>query len=120
MRAVRDFCIESVRLRAEHVFRDGFALPGRERLERPRDRRGWWRRRALRLSERLAPGVTKIARQARAILGLAAVPELMQTQGPWLNAGCVPLDGPPMIVLEGDLLDRLDEGTLRALMGHEL
>ncbi|AUG77193.1 Peptidase M48 [Kitasatospora sp. MMS16-BH015] len=74
---------------------------------------------AVRVSERQFPELHAMVRDAAYVLDLEKVPELYVTQDPTVNAMCVGMDT-PVIVLTTGLVDLLDEEELRAVIGHEV
>ncbi|WP_441246133.1 M48 family metallopeptidase [Kitasatospora sp. McL0602] len=74
---------------------------------------------AVRTSERQFPELHAMVRDAAYVLDLERVPELYVTQDPAVNAMCVGMDN-PVIVLTTGLVELLDEEELRAVVGHEV
>ncbi|MER5639236.1 M48 family metallopeptidase [Kitasatospora sp. NPDC002227] len=74
---------------------------------------------AVRTSERQFPELHAMVRDAAYLLDLEKVPELYVTQDPTVNAMCVGMDT-PVIVLTTGLVELLDEEELRAVVGHEV
>jgi Zn-dependent protease with chaperone function len=74
---------------------------------------------AVRTSERQFPELHAMVRDAAYILDLEKVPDLYVTQDPTVNAMCIGMDAPIIVVTSG-LVDLLDEEELRAVIGHEV
>jgi Zn-dependent protease with chaperone function len=74
---------------------------------------------AVKTSERQYPELYNMIRDAAYILDLEQVPELYVTQDPKVNAMCIGMDA-PVIVLTTGLVELLDEEELRAVIGHEV
>ncbi|WP_457029889.1 M48 family metallopeptidase [Kitasatospora sp. P5_F3] len=74
---------------------------------------------AVRTSERQFPELHAMVRDAAYILDLEKVPDLYVTQDPTVNAMCIGMDTPIIVVTSG-LVDLLDEEELRAVIGHEV
>lgn len=74
---------------------------------------------AVRTSERQFPELHAMVRDAADILDLEKIPDLYVTQDPAVNAMCIGLDT-PIIVLTTGLVELLDEEELRAVIGHEV
>ncbi|MFJ1701884.1 M48 family metallopeptidase [Kitasatospora sp. NPDC088346] len=74
---------------------------------------------AVRTSERQFPELHSMVRDAAYALDLEKVPDLYVTQDPSVNAMCIGMDT-PIIVLTSGLVDLLDEEELRAVVGHEV
>ncbi|MDH6578707.1 M48 family metallopeptidase [Kitasatospora sp. MAP5-34] len=74
---------------------------------------------AVRTSERQFPELHAMVRDAAYVLDLKKVPELYVTQDPTVNAMCIGMDTPIIVVTSG-LVDLLDEEELRAVIGHEV
>jgi Zn-dependent protease with chaperone function len=74
---------------------------------------------AVRTSERQFPDLHAMVRDAAYALDLEKVPELYVTQDPTVNAMCVGMDTPVIVVTTG-LVELLDEEELRAVIGHEV
>ena len=74
---------------------------------------------AVKTSERQFPELYDMVRDAAYVLDLEKVPELYVTQDPTVNAMCIGIDT-PIIVLTSGLVELLDEEELRAVVGHEV
>ncbi len=74
---------------------------------------------AVRTSERQFPELHAMVRDAAYVLDLEQVPELYVTQDPAVNAMCIGMDTPIIVVTSG-LVELLDEEELRAVIGHEV
>ncbi|MFD0258742.1 M48 family metallopeptidase [Kitasatospora indigofera] len=74
---------------------------------------------AVKTSERQFPELYNMVRDAAYILDLEKVPDLYVTQDPAVNAMCIGMDT-PIIVLTSGLVELLDEEELRAVVGHEV
>ncbi|MEV4557312.1 M48 family metallopeptidase [Kitasatospora sp. NPDC049285] len=74
---------------------------------------------AVRASERQFPELFDMVRDAAYVLDLEKVPELYVTQDPRVNAMCIGMDTPVIVVTTG-LVDLLDEEELRSVIGHEV
>lgn len=74
--------------------------------------------RALRLTETMAPGAVAAADSVKAAFGLSAPVEIYQSNGPE-NAAMHLIREPILLEIQGRLLALLDEGALRAVVGHE-
>lgn len=74
---------------------------------------------AVRASERQFPELYDLVRDAAYTLDLEEVPALYVTQDPQVNAYCIGMDT-PVIVLTTGLVDLLDHEELRAVVGHEV
>ncbi|GAA2154501.1 M48 family metallopeptidase [Kitasatospora kazusensis] len=74
---------------------------------------------AVRTSERQFPELHAMVRDAAYVLDLERVPELYVTQDPTVNAMCIGMDTPVIVVTSG-LVELLDEEELRATIGHEV
>ncbi len=74
---------------------------------------------AVKTSERQFPELYSMVRDAAYVLDLEKVPELYVTQDPTVNAMCIGMDTPVIVVTSG-LVELLDEEELRAVIGHEV
>ncbi|MCX5212958.1 M48 family metallopeptidase [Kitasatospora sp. NBC_00240] len=74
---------------------------------------------AVKTSERQFPELYNMVRDAAYVLDLEKVPDLYVTQDPTVNAMCIGMDT-PIIVLTSGLVELLDEEELRAVVGHEV
>jgi Zn-dependent protease with chaperone function len=74
---------------------------------------------AVRASERQFPELYDLVRDAAYTLDLAEPPTLYVTQDPRVNAFCIGMDAPVIVVTTG-LVDLLDHEELRAVIGHEV
>ncbi|PYC77085.1 peptidase M48 [Streptomyces tateyamensis] len=74
---------------------------------------------AVKTSERQYPEIYNMVRDAAYVLDLEKVPDLFVTQDPTVNAMCIGMDT-PVIVLTTGLVELLDEEELRAVVGHEV
>ncbi|GAA1267025.1 M48 family metallopeptidase [Kitasatospora nipponensis] len=74
---------------------------------------------AVKTSERQYPEIFNMVRDAAYVLDLEQVPDLYVTQDPTVNAMCIGMDAPVIVVTTG-LVDLLDEEELRAVIGHEV
>ncbi|MDH6110492.1 Zn-dependent protease with chaperone function [Kitasatospora sp. MAP12-15] len=74
---------------------------------------------AVKTSERQFPELFDMVRDAAYILDLDKVPDLYMTQDPQVNAMCIGMDNPVIVVTSG-LVELLDEEELRAVIGHEV
>ncbi|NNC55270.1 MAG: M48 family metallopeptidase, partial [Pseudomonadales bacterium] len=76
---------------------------------------------SVKLSESMAPDLTRIAKECIAKLGVDLPTELYAYNSPQFNAACVkPEEGKLFIMFSSSLLDAFDEAELRFVMGHEL
>jgi Zn-dependent protease with chaperone function len=74
---------------------------------------------SVRVDERQFARLHRLLLEACETLDAERVPEMFVTASPVLNAVCMGLDK-PIIVLNSALVDLLDEEELRAVIGHEL
>ncbi|GAA2257785.1 MULTISPECIES: M48 family metallopeptidase [Kitasatospora] len=74
---------------------------------------------AVRASERQFPELYDMVRDAAYVLDLERVPDLYVTQDPAVNAMCIGMETPIIVVTTG-LVELLDEEELRAVIGHEV
>ncbi|MFI5528612.1 M48 family metallopeptidase [Kitasatospora sp. NPDC051853] len=74
---------------------------------------------AVKASERQFPELHAMVRDAAYVLDLDQVPDLYVTQDPTVNAMCIGMDT-PIIVLTTGLVELLDAEELRAVIGHEV
>ncbi|TNY27180.1 hypothetical protein BV497_04720 [Fulvimonas soli] len=74
--------------------------------------------RAVRLTETMAPAATAAANEIRDAFGLQAAVEIYQSAGRE-NAAMHLLREPILMEIQGRLLSLLDNGALRAVIGHE-
>ncbi|MFD9127933.1 M48 family metallopeptidase [Kitasatospora sp. NPDC059571] len=74
---------------------------------------------AVKTSERQFPELYDMVRDAAYVLDLEKVPDLYVTQDPAVNAMCIGMET-PIIVLTSGLVELLDEEELRAVVGHEV
>ncbi|MFD7640897.1 M48 family metallopeptidase [Kitasatospora sp. NPDC059795] len=74
---------------------------------------------AVKTSERQFPELYDMVRDAAYVLDLEKVPDLYVTQDPKVNAYCIGMDTPVIVVTTG-LVDLMDEEELRAVIGHEV
>ncbi|KJK58419.1 M48 family metallopeptidase [Saccharothrix sp. ST-888] len=74
---------------------------------------------AVRTGERQFPELHAMVRDAAYVLDLERVPDLYVTQDPAVNAMCIGMDTPVIVVTSG-LVELLDEEELRAVIGHEV
>jgi len=74
---------------------------------------------AVKASERQFPELYDMVRDAAYLLDLEKVPDLYVSQDPTVNAMCIGMDT-PVIVLTTGLVELLDEEELRAVIGHEV
>ncbi|GAA2743457.1 MULTISPECIES: M48 family metallopeptidase [Kitasatospora] len=74
---------------------------------------------AVKTSERQFPELFNMVRDAAYVLDLEKVPDLYVTQDPTVNAMCIGMDTPVIVVTSG-LVELLDEEELRAVIGHEV
>lgn len=76
--------------------------------------------RALRATDSLVPGVMRSVRAAQAVANLqSARVEVFITDSPQMNAFCMELDGGFAVVFTAPLLERMTEGELAFITGHE-
>ncbi|MEV8323609.1 M48 family metallopeptidase [Kitasatospora sp. NPDC056731] len=74
---------------------------------------------AVKTSERQFPELNDMVRDAAYVLDLEQVPDLYVTQDPTVNAYCIGIDT-PIIVITSGLIELLDEEELRSVIGHEV
>ncbi|MFJ3788207.1 M48 family metallopeptidase [Kitasatospora sp. NPDC090091] len=74
---------------------------------------------AVKTSERQFPELHEMVRDAAYVLDLEKVPDLYVSQDPTVNAYCIGIDS-PIIVLTSGLIELLDEEELRSVIGHEV
>ncbi|MFI9273799.1 M48 family metallopeptidase [Kitasatospora sp. NPDC052896] len=74
---------------------------------------------AVKTSERQFPELYDMVRDAAYTLDLERVPDLYVTQDPDVNAMCIGMDSPVIVVTTG-LVELMDEEELRAVIGHEV
>ncbi|WP_316521424.1 M48 family metallopeptidase [Kitasatospora brasiliensis] len=74
---------------------------------------------AVKTSERQFPELHDMVRDAAYALDLEKVPDLYVTQDPAVNAFCIGIDT-PIIVITSGLIELLDEEELRSVIGHEV
>ncbi|WP_051970305.1 M48 family metallopeptidase [Kitasatospora azatica] len=74
---------------------------------------------AVKASERQYPEIYNMVRDAAYVLDLEKVPDLYVTQDPNVNAMCIGMDAPVIVVTTG-LVELMDEEELRAVIGHEV
>ncbi|MER5354219.1 M48 family metallopeptidase [Kitasatospora sp. NPDC002551] len=74
---------------------------------------------AVKTSERQFPELHNMVRDAAYVLDLDKVPDLYVTQDPAVNAYCIGIDSPVIVVTSG-LVELLDEEELRSVIGHEV
>jgi len=76
---------------------------------------------SVKLSEKMAPELYRIARECFEKLGVDIPTELYAYNSPQFNAACVkPEDGKLFIMFSSSLLDAFDYDELKFVMGHEL
>lgn len=76
---------------------------------------------SVKLSESMAPGLTRIAKDCIEKLSVDLPTELYAYNSPQFNAACVkPEEGKLFIMFSSSLLDAFDEAELHFVMGHEL
>lgn len=73
----------------------------------------------IRVDHRQYPRIHRLYAEAAASLDIAELPELYVTMDRTLNAMCVGLNK-PFIVVNSGTVEMLDDDELRALLGHEL
>ncbi|MBD0669970.1 M48 family metallopeptidase [Streptomyces sp. CBMA156] len=74
---------------------------------------------AVKTSERQFPELHAMVRDASYVLDLEQVPDLYVSQDPTVNAYCIGIDT-PIIVITSGLVELLDEEELRSVIGHEV
>ncbi|MFD4659554.1 M48 family metallopeptidase [Kitasatospora sp. NPDC058444] len=74
---------------------------------------------AVKTSERQFPELHTMVRDAAYVLDLERVPDLYVSQDPTVNAYCIGIDTPIIVVTSG-LVELLDEEELRSVIGHEV
>ncbi|WP_395296229.1 M48 family metallopeptidase [Kitasatospora hibisci] len=74
---------------------------------------------AVKTSERQFPELHGMVRDAAYVLDLDKVPDLYVSQDPTVNAYCIGIDSPIIVVTSG-LVELLDEEELRSVIGHEV
>ncbi|GAA2826681.1 M48 family metallopeptidase [Kitasatospora sp. CM 4170] len=74
---------------------------------------------AVKTSERQFPELHGMVRDAAYVLDLDQVPDLYVSQDPTVNAYCIGIDSPIIVVTSG-LVELLDEEELRSVIGHEV
>nr|BFD91116.1 M48 family metallopeptidase [Kitasatospora sp. Xyl93] len=74
---------------------------------------------AVKTSERQFPELHEMVRDAAYVLDLEKVPDLYVSQDPAVNAYCIGIDTPIIVVTSG-LVELLDEEELRSVIGHEV
>ncbi|MGW4806601.1 M48 family metallopeptidase [Kitasatospora sp. NPDC004272] len=74
---------------------------------------------AVKTSERQFPELYDMVRDAAYLLDLDKVPDLYVSQDPKVNAYCIGMDTPVIVVTTG-LVELMDEEELRAVIGHEV
>ncbi|MFI9325934.1 M48 family metallopeptidase [Kitasatospora sp. NPDC052868] len=74
---------------------------------------------AVKTSERQFPELHNMVRDAAYVLDLEKVPDLYVSQDPTVNAYCIGIDTPIIVVTSG-LVELLDEEELRSVIGHEV
>ncbi|WP_282205696.1 M48 family metallopeptidase [Kitasatospora fiedleri] len=74
---------------------------------------------AVKTSERQFPELYDMVRDAAYVLDLEKVPELYVSQDPKVNAYCIGMETPVIVVTTG-LVELMDEEELRAVIGHEV
>ncbi len=76
---------------------------------------------SVRLSEKMAPRLARIAQECIEKLGVLIPVELYAYSSPQYNAACVkPEEGRLFIMFSSSLLDAFDDDELRFVVGHEL
>src|SRR5947207_585210 len=75
--------------------------------------------RAIRVDHRQHPRVHRLFAEAAATLDIAELPELFVEQSPELNAACVGMSR-PFILVTSRAVDLYDDEELRHVLGHEL
>ncbi|MFB7128764.1 M48 family metallopeptidase [Kitasatospora sp. NPDC056273] len=74
---------------------------------------------AVKTSERQFPELHDMVRDAAYVLDLEQVPDLYVSQDPTVNAYCIGIDTPVIVITSG-LVELLDEEELRSVIGHEV
>ncbi|MGJ3508501.1 M48 family metallopeptidase [Enemella sp. A6] len=74
---------------------------------------------AVRVGDRQYPRIYQLYAEAGVVLDIADLPELYVVADPTLNAMCIGMDK-PIIVLNSALVDLMDDDELRFVLGHEL
>lgn len=74
---------------------------------------------AVKTSERQFPELYDMVRDAAYVLDLEKVPDLYVSQDPKVNAYCIGMETPVIVVTTG-LVELMDEEELRAVIGHEV
>ncbi len=74
---------------------------------------------AIRVDHRQHPRVHRLFAEAAATLDIAELPELFVQFSPELNAGCVGM-AKPFIVVNSRMVELFDDEELRYVLGHEL
>ncbi|RAJ34440.1 Zn-dependent protease with chaperone function [Kitasatospora sp. SolWspMP-SS2h] len=74
---------------------------------------------AVKTSERQFPELYDMVRDAAYVLDLEKVPELYVSQDPKVNAYCIGMETPVIVVTTG-LVELMDEEELRVVIGHEV
>ncbi len=74
---------------------------------------------AIRVNHRQHPRVHRLFAEAAATLDIADLPELYVQFSPTLNAGCVGMSN-PFIVVNSRMVELFDDEELRHVLGHEL
>ena len=119
------FDIESIRFRGERDYGEALnRLPGVDNLASktvsdPTRVRRTLMARTLLLSEGMAPGPYRVARELATRLGITEPIEIYQAAGAE-NAVMHTVPSPVLIEVQGRMLSLLDDDTLAALLGHEL
>ena len=74
---------------------------------------------AVRVDDRQFERLHRLLQEACTTLDAPSVPEMYVSAGPFLNASCVGMDK-PVIIINSALVDLLSEEELRCMIGHEL